>query len=41
MINVRVLPGSIGPAVPEPSTLLLLFTGLGALGALAIRRSRK
>jgi hypothetical protein len=41
LINVRVLPGSLGPPVPEPSTLLLLFSGLGALGALAYRRSRK
>ncbi len=40
VINVEVLPGSIGPAaIPEPSTMLLLGSGL--FGLVAIRRRLK
>lgn len=36
---IRVLPGSIGPAVPEPATWAMLIAGFGMVGAVRRRRA--
>ena len=41
VINVEVLPDSIGPPVPVPSTVLLLATGIAGLAGMRIRRKKK
>jgi hypothetical protein len=43
VVNVQVLPGSIGPApIPEPATIFLLGIGVSALGAfVTVKRMRR
>lgn len=41
VVNIQVLPGSIGPApVPEPATMLLFATGIAGLAGTRLRRKR-
>lgn len=40
VVNVQVLPGSIGSPVPEPATWAMMLLGFGAMGVSMRRRRR-